>query len=315
MTSASTVDESEVELPERRSNRPVTLLHRLEFGLALILFGFFKVIGLDASSALAGGFTRIVGPLIRPVSKRAEDNLALIFPDWSRKQIKRTTAKVWENLGRTAAEFAHLEKFRPLEKDGRVSVEGAERLQEATARGPVITVSGHFANWEIMPVSLHRLGLDYAFVYRAANNPLIDELIIKKRGRVMSRHQMPKEKNKSRAMVEHLKAGRSLALLVDQKLNDGVTVPFMGKEAMSPPAAAKLSLKFHAPVMPVSLARLDGAHFHMTIHEPIAFAPTGDTEADARALTAKINQAIEQDIRARPGQWLWLHRRWTKKKK
>lgn len=313
MTDMTVIDEASIELPERRSNRPVTLVHRIEYGAVVFLFGFFRLIGIDASSALSGKFMRYVGPLLRSVSRRAEDNLAMIFPDWPDEKIKSTTKDVWENLGRTAAEFAHLEKFRPFEPGGRVDVEGVAHLR-AIAEGntPAIFVSGHFANWEVGSIVMMRAGLRYGIVYRAANNPLVDEMIIKKRGEVMSRYQIPKNKRSSRALIECLKSGRSLAMLTDQKLNDGIEVAFMEHRAMTAPAPARLALKFKAPVIPISIERLKGARFRVTVNEPIAFEPSGDLSPDITALTNKINAAIEKDIRARPSQWLWLHRRWPK---
>ena len=192
-------------------------------------------------------------------------------------------------------------------------MEGGDRLKSILdSKKPVIFVSGHFANWEVGSIALHDAGVDYGLIYRAANNPLVDEFIIEKRGDVMSRVQIPKGKRGGRQLMETLRAGRSLALLVDQKLNDGICVPFMGRNAMTAPAPARLALKFDAPVYPISIERLDGAKFRVEIKSPINFQHTGNTAEDTRALTIKINEAIAEDIKARPGQWLWLHRRWGK---
>ncbi len=309
---ALNVDE-ETALPARRANRPITIGHRLELFAARALFFLFGLIGVDAASALAGGFLRHAGPLVRPISRRAENNLRMIFPDWDETKIRRVTADIWENLGRTAAEFNHLEELVPFGPDSRVEVVGEARLRTVAAgAGPAIFVSGHFANWEAMSIAFYAAGVEYATVYRAANNPLVDELIINMRAKVMSRALIPKGKRGGRALIETLKAGRSLAMLVDQKLNDGIAAPFLGREAMTAPAAARLSLKFSAPVIPVSAERLKGAHFRVTVHEPIAFAPSGDVTADVLALTTLINQHLERDILARPEQWLWMHRRWPK---
>lgn len=302
-----------VALPERRSDRPITFMHRVEHALVVGLFGFFRLVGLDAASAIAGGFMGAVGPLFRSVSKRAEDNLRMAFPDWPETKIKQTTKEIWTNLGRVGAEFAHLEKFHPFEANGRVTVTGEERLRDIiNGDTPAILVSGHFANWEMMPLTFHKAKLNYSFVYRAANNPLVDELIIQKRGRVMTHYQIPKGKRGGRALLETLKAGRSLAMLVDQKLNDGLSVPFMGRNAMTAPAAARLALKFNLPVIPVSIERTGGAHFNITMHEALAFDPSGDTSADIYSFTKAINEKLEEFICARPGEWLWLHRRWPK---
>ncbi|MFZ5617403.1 MAG: lysophospholipid acyltransferase family protein [Pseudomonadota bacterium] len=304
----------EVTLPEPRSNRPVTLAHRAEYSLAVALGAFFRLIGVDAASAISGAFTRSIGPLISPISNRARTNLKIAFPDWPSEKVEATIRDVWENLGRTTAEFAHLSKFDPDAEHSRVAIVGRSAF-EAIAKGekPAIFVSGHFANWEVMSIALHAVGLCYGVIYRAANNPLIDALIIRERAKVMSRRQIPKGKRGGRDMIEALNAGASLAMLVDQKLNTGgILSPFFGKAAMTAPAAARLALKYRAPVIPLEIERLNGARFRVIAHDPIAFAPSGNLNADTQKLTDLINLELEKMIRARPGQWLWLHRRWGK---
>ncbi|MEK7265039.1 MAG: lysophospholipid acyltransferase family protein [Pseudomonadota bacterium] len=302
----------EIALPEPRSNRKVTLAHRAEYALALALGAFFKIIGVDAASFIAGKFTRAVGPMIGAIANRGRVNLKIAFPDMAPEEADAILRDSWENLGRTTAEFAHLEKFGP--DGGRIEIMGREKF-EAIAQGdrPAIFISGHFANWEVGSIVMHALGVDYGVIYRAANNPLIDGLIIRERARVMSRRQIPKGKRGGRDMIEALKAGASLAMLVDQKLNSGgIPSPFFGKPAMTAPAAARLALKYRAPVIPIEIERLKGARFRVTAHEKIAFTPSGEINADTQNLTDAINREIEALIRKRPGQWLWLHRRWAK---
>lgn len=306
------IADDEITLPEPRKNRPVTIVNRLEYGVAIMLGALFRMIGVDAASALAGKVTRLVGPMIGPISRRARINLGIAFPDLPKDRADLIIGEVWENLGRTAAEFAHLDKFDPDAPAPRVEVVGRERLEARSGR-PAIFVSGHFANWEVGSIVLHALGVDYGVIYRAANNPLIDRLIINERARVMSRRQIPKGKRGGRDMIEALKDGASLAMLVDQKLTSGgVPSPFFGKAAMTAPAAARLGLKYGAPIIPIEIERLGGARFRVTAHEAIPFAPSGDINADTQELTDRINLEIEALIRKRPGQWLWLHRRWGK---
>ncbi|MFN0022863.1 MAG: lysophospholipid acyltransferase family protein [Parvularculaceae bacterium] len=307
----------DIALPAPRSNRPVTLMHRVEYALAIVLGAFFRLVGVDAASAIAGGFTRTVGPLIGAVHRRGQANLRLAFPDWSAAEIEETLRAVWENLGRTAGEFAHLEKFDPddgPDRGGRIEITGREKFDAVIESGkPAIFVSGHFTNWEIIPTVMHGVGLDYAFVFRAANNPLIDGLVIAARAKVMSRRQIPKGRRGARDIIEALGAGASLAMYVDQKLTSGgIPSPLFGRPAMTAPAAARLALKFRAPVIPIEIERLGGARFRLTVGDAIVFHPSGDTNADTQAFTDRINLEIERMIRARPGEWLWLHRRWGK---
>ncbi len=306
--------DDEIALPEPRRKRKVTLANRAEYALAIALGAFFRLVGVDAASSIAGTFTRLVGPMIAPITGRARRNLEIAFPGMDRAATNAIIRDVWENLGRTVAEFAHLEKFDPDAARPRVEIIGRDRLTMIAAGDrPAIFVSGHFGNWEVMSIVLHALGVDYGFIYRAANNPLVDGLIINERARIMSQRQIPKGKRGGRDMISTLKDGASLAMLVDQKLTSGgIPSPFFGKDAMTAPAAARLSLKFSAPVTPIEIERLKGARFCVTIHEAIAFAPGGDISADTQRLTDSINLEIEKLVRKRPGQWLWLHRRWPK---
>jgi KDO2-lipid IV(A) lauroyltransferase len=308
-----TAADEEIELPAPRSNRPVTLLHRVEFVLALALGGFFRLIGVDAASALAGRFMRTLGPMIGAIHGRGRINLKIAFPNWGEEEIEATLRDAWENIGRTAGEFSHLEKFDP-DEGGRIEIVNRQAFDAVIAGGkPAVFVSGHFANWEVTPRTMHAAGLDYCFVYRAANNPLVDGLIIRTRGQVMSRRQIPKGRRGGRDMLEALNGGVSLAMYVDQKLNSGgIPSPLFGRPAMTGTAAARMALRYGAPVIPVDLVRLGGARFRMTVGAPLEFKATGDIAADVEALTARINLEIERMIRQAPGQWLWFHRRWGK---
>ncbi len=303
-----------IALPAPRSNRPVTIAHRVEYAAVVVLGAIFRLLGVDAASAIAGRFTRIVGPMFTSISNRARTNLKIAFPEWDDDRIASTTRDVWENLGRTSAEFAHLAAFAPDAHPNRVVIDGAEKLSAIRkAASPVIFVSGHLANWEVMSIALHAAGIDYLTVYRAANNPLVDGLIIRERAKVMSRRLAPKGKRGGRDMIDAIKSGASIAMLVDQKLTSGgVASPFFGKKAMTAPAAARLSLKYGAPIVPISVERLNGTHFKLTVHDAVRFEPSGDTIADTQSLTDAINLELEKMVRATPGQWLWLHRRWPK---
>ncbi len=310
-------DPSQYPLPGRRSNRPVKLSHRFEFVVFSALMGFFRLLGIDRASALCGKAMRFVGPIIRTLSRRGEDNLRMIFPDWPDEKIRATIADVWENLGRTAAEYAHLDKLHIDGDNPRIICADAEKVAKVyKTHSRMVFVTGHFANWEVTGITAHQMDVPFGVVYRALNNPLIDEVIINKRAEVMTRRQIPKGMDGARPMIDLLKDNYSIAFLADQKLNTGgIPVPFMGHSAMTAPAAARLAVRFNLPVIPISNERLNGAYFKVTNHNPIAFEPTGDLHADVEALTIKINEFLERDIRARPEQWLWLHRRWGKRAK
>ena len=163
-----------------------------------------------------------------------------------------------------------------------------------------------------MAIALKASGLDCAVIYRPVNNPLIDGYIISLRGAVMSRRMIPKGYDGARAAMDHLKAGRSVAMLVDQKLTNGVKVPFFGHDAATATAAARLSLRYDAPIIPAAIVRERNANFTINVRAPIVFEASGDTGEDVVKLTALMTAAIENEVRAHPEQWLWFHRRWGK---
>lgn len=182
----------------------------------------------------------------------------------------------------------------------------------ATGGGPVIMISAHIGNWEILPAVGAALGLRMGMVYRAAANALVDDIVVDLRNRSGggAMPQFPKGAAGARAAFRFLREGGALGLLVDQKMNDGIAVPFFGRPAMTASAAAAYALRFECPVLPVHVERLGPARLRIICDEPITPRPTGDRHADVAALTGQINACVERWVRARPEQWLWLHRRW-----
>ncbi|HSK41233.1 MAG TPA: lysophospholipid acyltransferase family protein, partial [Arenibaculum sp.] len=172
-----------------------------------------------------------------------------------------------------------------------------------------IIFSGHFANWELLAPAAEAFGLPLTLIYRRPNNPIVGRLIDRAR-RHGSGTLVPKGRGGAKALVDALRRGASVALLVDQKMNDGLPIPFFGREAMTAPAVAQLALRFDAPLIPARVERLRGARFRITIQPPMALPADGDRHAAVRTVLTDVNRLLETWIRERPEQWLWLHRRW-----
>jgi Kdo2-lipid IVA lauroyltransferase/acyltransferase len=216
---------------------------------------------------------------------------------------------MWDNLGRVVFEYPHLLKIKIFPNDGRVEVVGLECLEQSlAAKRQVILVSGHIGNWEIAALAAGQYGLDIAQIYRAANNPHIDRMLRRLRGDLGE--LIPKGAVASRRAVAVLRRGGHLGLLADQKLNDGIAVPFFGRPAMTAPALAILALRFDCDVFPARVERLGGAHFRLTVEPPLPLPKSGSSEADILALMTTVNQTLERWIRERPDQWFWVHHRW-----
>jgi KDO2-lipid IV(A) lauroyltransferase len=154
-----------------------------------------------------------------------------------------------------------------------------------------------------------RSGITVDLIYRAPNNRWVERIIARRRVDPAGR-LIPKSKEGGRQALAALKAGRSLGILIDQKMNDGVEARFFGRTAMTTPAFAQLALRFGAPILPVRFERLGGARFRVTVEPPITLEPSGDRAADIAAMVQAANDRIEAWVRERPEQWFWVHRRW-----
>ena len=272
-------------------------------------FALFGALPLETASSAGGRLMHWLGPKL-PVSNTARRNLALAFPDYGPSEIEDIVVRMWENIGRSAAETPHLAEFHCYRDGGRIEVVGAEYLDQVRDDGIAgVFASAHLANFELLGLSATQRGIDLVNTYRAANNPHVDKLIMRVREKARGRHAA-KGAGGGREIVRALRAGDHVAILIDQKHNDGIAVPFFGRDAMTNPSVAQLALKYECPLIPVHIARLHGTRFRITIHPPINLKPTNDPSADAYAAMAHINAMLEGWIKENPEQWFWVHRRW-----
>lgn len=281
-----------------------TLMQRAEFLAAMGAISLTRLAGPARASAIGGACARGVGPNIARPSGRARVNLKIAFPSASAGEIEAMLRESWDNLGRVVAEFAFLDEIA----QSRLTLSGEEHWREVQRSGrPAIFVSGHFANWELLPAALRLLGADFAAVYRPINNPLIDGHIRAARER-STRRLIAKGQRGGREILAALADGASMLMLVDQKLTSGgVEAPLFGRQAMTAPAAARLALKFGAPLVPIFMERLPEASFCARLQSPIEPA-----RHSLEALLSMLNACIETRALSTPGQWLWHHRRFEK---
>ncbi|MDZ4382284.1 MAG: hypothetical protein U0942_13180 [Parvibaculum sp.] len=294
--------------------RKGTFIHLLEYAVLKATLAFFGAMNVDRASDAGGWIGRNIGMRL-PFTNRARDNIALVLPDLTREERERVVTGMWDNLGRTIAEYAHLEVFAKPEERHRIEVVHAETLRALAASGNGgIVVSGHFANWEILPVAMQFEDLDGGEVYRHANNPYVNEWMIGLRERVTRAVQVPKGGPGARTLVKLLREDKFIAMLVDQKMNDGIEAKLFGHRAMTTGAPAGLSVRYNVPIFPACIERVKGAHFRVTVYNPIAARPGADAFEDVMRITQELNDFLEERIRERPHEWLWLHNRWTKQR-
>lgn len=261
---------------------------------------------------LAGysAIARLVGPWARP-SNIAHRNLARAYPDMDRSARDRIVTEMWDGLARTSCEYAHLKEIFD-DAGNRVEIVGLEHLQALRDDGnPGIIFSAHLSSWEMVTLAARSQGVAVHVVYRNANNLRLDAYVRKMQG-VTGASLIRKSLRGARELMQVMQAGGHVVMLADQKLNEGIAVPFFGRDAMTAPALAQLALRYECPVLPAHVERLPGQRFRVTFDAPLPLPKSGDRNADILALMTEVNRRIETWIRARPGDWLWLHRRWPK---
>lgn len=283
--------------------------HPLQAAVAALAWGLFAILPVAAASWLGGWIARALGPRLG-VSRTARRNLGRVMPELTAENIENIVTGMWDNLGRTAAEHPHLKRFAPTPENPRVELIGGEYIDQLRDDGrPGIFFSAHFANWELGGIAVATRGIPPHMIYRAANNPWIDRMISAGRG-AMGGSLVPKGAQGARQALAALRDNEHLTMVVDQKMNDGISVPFMGIEAMTAPALAQFALRYDCPIVPIQVERLGGINFRITIHPPVRIPTTEDRHAATMELMTTVNEIIGDWIRARPEQWLWVHNRW-----
>lgn len=288
----------------------VKLRYWLETAGFFLVIGFFRLFGLDRASAIGGWIGRkLVAPT--SLSRRARANLTAAYPEKSAAEIAAILDGMWDNLGRVMGEYAHLDKIHSTGASPRIQIEGYEHLAAARAKGKgIIFISGHFANWEVMPFAARENGIEGGQVYRPPNNPYVDRWLCKMRTRNGLSEMIAKGAQGTRRIFTILRRGDSILLIADQRASEGIPAPFFGRDVMTTPVPAALALKLGAVILPVSNERLGGAHFRIRCHPVIEPPQTGDADRDLLECTEAINAFLEMRVRAQPSQWLWLHKRW-----
>ena len=285
--------------------------------LASLAYGIFLIARLfpwQSSSNFGGWVARTIGPKLK-VSNIARDNLRAAYPDKTADEIETMVHGVWDNLGRTAAEYPHLDRiwdYDPENPDrpGRIEVVGIDHFNALRhERKPAIIFTCHKANWELLAVCAAKYDLPVAVLFRRPNNPYINRLIHRIRGQNMG-ELLPSGLGAAIASAKTLEAGRQVGILVDQHFTRGPALPFFGRPAHTSPTLAKLLRRYDCAVHGAHVERLPDNRFRLTISAPMTFERSDDRRQDIALIMSKVNETIEEWIRARPEQWLWLHRRW-----
>jgi len=275
----------------------------IEALMVYLFFTIFRILGFKLSSRIGGFIAQKIGPKLK-VNNVAINNLKLVMPELSEKERNVIINQMWNNLGRTAAELPNMSKIHKDNYKEYINVTGEEYITEAMKNNEqIIFFSSHSANWEISSIIASLLGYEFAAIYRKANNPYVDKIIQNCRKNTYQ-EMMPKGKSGAKRIIEYLNSGRGLAILADQKMNDGIEVDFFNKPAMTAPALAKFAKKYKTLIIPSFTIR-NGTKFEVLFYPPIDYQ--GKSTLD---IMNETNKFLEDRIRENPGQWMWVHKRW-----
>jgi len=280
-----------------------------EFITVMIFFLIFKLIGLKNSSNLSCIIFQKIGPLIRN-TKKIKKNIKIVFPEISNKEEKNIINHMWCNYGRVFAEYMHLKKFKENKLNYiRTNFEKFDNLKKQ--KKPILFFSGHFANFELLAMEIERNGFELCALYRPLNNIFLNPIMEKLRINHICKNQIPKSvpgkgKDGTRQLVKKINEKRNIALMVDQKVTEGIKVDLFDKKAFTLNIPAQLALKHDYLLVPLEIKRENEIYFSVDIKDPLVI----DQNDDQYSITRKINIEIEKMILNNPYQWIWTHDRW-----
>ena len=246
------------------------------------------------------------------VNRVARKNLSFVFPNYAPDKINEIIKGMWANMGRTFLEYLRLSKQDPFAPGSPYRISGIEHIDSMIQdKKPGLIMTVHQANWELGSFVAQRRGLQLAQVTRFLNNPIMRWIVNAVHGSV-AHEIIPKGSKGAKRIIQVLQQGGHVSMMTDQKMNEGMAIPFFGKDAMTAGAIAKLALRFDCPLLPVQVVRRQGIACDVIFHPPMSLPDQGTTDEKVTALMQQVNSLIEQWVRSHPEQWFWVHRRWPK---
>ena len=278
----------------------------VQFSLTIFSFLIFKILGPNLSSKLSGKVFELIGPFFRS-RQIIHSNIKRGVPDISSENLKNITNLMWNNYGRLFAEYMFIKDFRYGKLENKIQVEGQEILDEIKrSEKKVIFISGHFSNFELMAMYLEKTGIKLSAIYRPLNNIFLNGIMERIRKKFICKHQIKKGIGGLKKLIALKKNNYSTALMIDQRVSEGVLCNLFNQDALTTTIPAQLVRKFNVPVVPVYIERIKDLNFKISINNPINFSKEDSVEN----ITLKLNQILETMILKKPEQWIWSHNRW-----
>ncbi len=279
----------------------------IEFILIIFLLMIFKILGLKVSLFISSFIFRIIGPLFR-AKKISYNNLSTVLPNISKTEKNKIIDMMWENYGKIFSEYMFIKNFRTDPKySKKIVVENQEELEKIKLENkPVIFISGHFSNFELMAMHLEKSNINLAAIYRPLNNKFLNPIMERIRKKYICKKQIKKGISGTKELLKEFKNGTSVALMIDQRVSEGIKSDFFGKEALTTTIPAQFIKKFDASVVPIYIERLSDDTFKVRISNTIKFLK----DDSVSNITFKLNKILEKMIMSNPEQWIWTHDRW-----
>ncbi len=278
----------------------------LQFIFIFLFFIIFKLIGLKLSRILGSKILLIFGPFFRS-KKIIEKNLTNVFSNKDELSRKIIINKMWESYGKILAEYVFMKYFRESKSQNLIEVKGQEILNKIKeSKDPVIFISGHFDNFELMAMHIEKSGVNLAAIYRPLNNYFLNPIMENIRKKYICHKQIKKGISGTKEILKYYKSGTSVALMIDQRVSEGIRSMFFKKEALTTTIPAQFVKKFNCNIVPIHIERKPNENFILEIMEPLNF----EKDQSIENITLKLNQSLEKMIIKNPQQWIWSHNRW-----
>ena len=278
----------------------------IQFIFIYLLFVIFRLLGLKLASSLSSKIAILIGPFFRSKSL-ITSNLLKALPNLKQNEINKISISMWGNYGRILSEYVFIKDIRKSKIQNIIEVEGQEILEKIKKDNkPVIFVSGHFNNFELMALHIERSGINLAAVYRPLNNKFLNHIMERIRKKYICKNQIKKGISGTRELLNCFKNNISVALMIDQRVSQGIKSNFFKYEALTTTIPAQFARKYNCEIVPVYIERKNNFNFKLTIHKPIDYRVDDTIEN----ITLKLNALLEEMILKNPDQWIWSHNRW-----
>ena len=278
----------------------------IEFIFIFFLLVVFKLLGYKNASNLGEKIGKLIGPIFRS-KKKIIENIKNSNITNNNNEIEKIIDEMFGNYGRILSEYPFLKNFKKNLHSQHLIIEGINYFEEIKKnKKKVVFISGHFSNFELMAMQIENAGINVAAVYRPLNNFFLNFIMEKIRIKNICKTQVKKGKAGTRQLLELFKSGSSIALMIDQRVSEGVKVNFFGRPAFTTTIPAQLVKKYNCEIVPVYIERINKINFKMHVNKPIKF----ENNLSIEYITEKLNIILEKMILENPEQWIWSHDRW-----